>query len=175
MKTNDCPFCDSDILYYSFLESRSFRAICNIAPILPGHSLIVPIRHVERFLDLDIVERIELTFFVARVIDVLQESQSTNSFDFTLQEGSAAGQSVSHLHFHIIPRLFLDLPNPGDWYSRLIHNQVIDSSERPRLSREEMINEAHRIRKFVNFNQRDFDDEVISAAQQYLSTISKSY
>jgi len=128
-----CPFCVSTVAAISFLESDRFRAIVNVAPILPGHALVIPKRHVESLLELSDDEVAEMVRLSRRAVALLTRFYASDGFDWTIQESEAAGQSVPHLHLHLIPRTRGDLPDPGDWYSRLI-----ELDERPRLTQEEM-------------------------------------
>lgn len=138
----DCPFCDALVVQHTFLESAHFRAIVNIAPVLPGHSLIVPKHHVESLLALDDDDTAEMVALSRRAIPVLMRVYHADGFDWTIQESEAAGQSVPHLHLHLIPRRRGDLPDPGDWYPRLIeHNQ------QPRLTHEAMRQIADQLRQ----------------------------
>ena len=136
----DCPFCSPNVEKACFAASENFRAIYNIAPILPGHSLIIPKLHIERFLDLPDEHLAELMTFSKKVMIGMQGVFNTDGFDFTIQDGEAAGQTVAHTHAHIIPRYKNDLPEPGDWYPTLksAENEIIDSLKRPRHSDEEM-------------------------------------
>jgi bis(5'-adenosyl)-triphosphatase len=138
----DCPFCDATIAEISFIESPRFRGIVNIAPILPGHSLIIPKRHIESVLALEDDEVVEMVQLSRRAAVRLMRAFESDGFDWTLQESEAAGQSVPHLHLHVIPRTHGDLPDPGDWYPRLIEYEA-----RPRLSRAEMTRMAARLRE----------------------------
>ncbi|GFO82751.1 MAG: hypothetical protein A49_23780 [Methyloceanibacter sp.] len=72
----------------------------------------------------------------------------TSAFNWTIQEGAAAGQTIRHLHMHLIPRKAGDLPHPGDWYPRLTEseNGLIDSSRRQQLTREQLREIARRIK-----------------------------
>ena len=137
---SDCPFCYPLVLKACFAESNNFRAIYNIAPILPGHSLIAPKNHYQSFLELPDAYLTELILFSKDIAQFLNKTFNTTSFDLTIQDGVPAGQSIPHLHIHIIPRHAGDLSTPGDWYPRLIEStqENIDSDNRPKLNSEEL-------------------------------------
>jgi bis(5'-adenosyl)-triphosphatase len=138
---DECPFCAASIDDVSFMESPRFRAIVNIAPILPGHALVIPKHHVESLLALSDEEIAEMVGLSRRAVARLMQVYGSDGFDWTIQESEAAGQSVPHLHLHLIPRVRGDLLNPGDWYPRLIEYQ-----DRPRLSHDEMKRIARQLR-----------------------------
>ncbi len=129
----DCPFCADAVADIAFLESPRFRAIVNAAPVLPGHSLVIPQRHIESLLALSDEEVAEMVNLSRRAAGLLTRVYGAEGFDWTIQESEAAGQSVPHLHLHLIPRRKGDLPDPGDWYHRLIEYEG-----RPRLTHGEM-------------------------------------
>ena len=130
-----CPFCDPDIQERTFAQTGNFMAVYNIAPILPGHSLIIPKMHVTSFLDITDNELFEMIKFSKRIIRVLQVTFKTEAFNWTIQEKEEAGQSVEHLHLHILPRKMGDLPENEDWYPKLdeFYSAIIDSATRPRI------------------------------------------
>jgi len=141
MKRNkDCPFCKPNVLGETFLESKNFRAVYNVAPILPGHSMIVPKSHIKSMMELGDKEICEFVLLSRDAIRVLQKAFRTKAFNWGVQDGEAAGQTVSHLHIHIIPRSVKDLPTPGSWYPRMVswENKVIDSRSRKRFTGSEM-------------------------------------
>jgi bis(5'-adenosyl)-triphosphatase len=149
MANPSCPFCRPDIENAAFAESENFLAIYNKSPILPGHSLIIPRAHVPAVLELSAPELTEFVHFARQVTVGLLRVFGANSFNWSLQEQPAAGQTVNHLHLHIVPRLDHDLPEPGDWYPILLktyQTEAIDSSTRPRLTTEQVQQEARRIR-----------------------------
>lgn len=131
-----CPFCNEIIQRAQFAESDNFRAIYNRAPILPGHSLVIPKQHVESMMELTENELAEMMTFSRKVIRILFKTFQAQAFDLTIQDGAAAGQTVPHLHLHLIPRISADLPNPGDWYPLLEKSQAesVDSELRTRLT-----------------------------------------
>ena len=149
---NNCPFCNSNIDEARFSESENFLAIYNIAPILHGHSLILPKRHVESLLELNNEELHEMMIFSRNTTKMLLEMFKSSGFDWTIQEGEDAGQSVPHLHLHLIPRKSNDLPQPGDWYPLLreSESEIIESSTRARLLPDEMKLIVSEIQKFYS-------------------------
>lgn len=141
-----CPFCNPGDA--AFAESENFRALYNIAPILPGHSLVVPKRHVESLMALTETELTELMVFSRWISTILKRAFGASGFNWTIQEGPEAGQTVAHLHTHLIPRAAGDLPKPGDWYERMIETEGprADSPSRPRITPAEMKEVVRRIR-----------------------------
>lgn len=138
-----CPFCSLGIDNQVFLGNKNMMAVYNLAPILPGHSMVIPRRHVETIFDLTENELAELFRFSRKVTALLMKVFGGEGFDWSLQESEAAGQSVAHLHLHIIPRKPGDLARPGDWYAQLEEQRraaVIDSSGRKPLSSKEIKN-----------------------------------
>jgi len=144
-----CPFCDKGPAE-AFLSSPNFLAIYNIAPVLPGHSMVVPKRHVESLLELTNKEAAELMLLGRDVAKLLTKALNTEAFDWIIQEKEAAGQTVAHLHLHVIPRIIGDLPNPGDWFLEVKKsNQYIDSPNRQKLKPEEMNKIVHNLRELA--------------------------
>lgn len=122
------------------MESEHFYALHNHAPILPGHSLVIPKRHIARLADLPPAASRELIPFAQDVARALGLAFGAADFDLSLQDGHAAGQTVDHLHLHLFPRHPGDLPRPGDWYKLLADKHQLrpdpDHPRRPRLPRE---------------------------------------
>ena len=150
---NKCPFCEPEIIESAFLESENFLAIYNLSPILPGHSLIIPKRHILSFLDLSEKGLTEFISLGQRTAYILSSYFRSKSFNLSIQDGFWAGQTVLHLHMHLIPRAQGDLKNPGDWYPELekkFYNAEIDSTQRPKLSKTDLLNDVEGIKKFVS-------------------------
>ena len=136
-----CPFCLPEISELVFTESSNFLAIYNHAPILPGHSMIISKKHTASFVDLKPEIRSEMIELSVKAISMLQKAFKTKAFNWTIQEGIEAGQTINHLHMHIIPRKEKDLPYPGDWYPYLekeFIGKIIDSDLRPQYSFDEL-------------------------------------
>ncbi len=144
-----CVFCSNEIQSNYFLNSQNFLAIYNQSPILPGHSLIIPRQHKTSLMDLSDSMASELMLFSRKTIGLLQKAFQCSHFNWTIQDGESAGQTIMHMHMHIIPRKDNDLPNPGDWYPKLCNefdsDNNIESFNRSKHNKDELI----RITKFL--------------------------
>lgn len=125
-----------DVSKNIFAESETEMAIYNIAPIVPGHVMILPKDQLKSLNDLS-EEQLSSFFSFARKVTtfIIKEFKATD-FDWTIQDGESAGQTIPHLHLHIIPRTEGDFPNPGDWYPVLKQSleKNIDSGDREKIS-----------------------------------------
>jgi histidine triad (HIT) family protein len=102
----DCIFCkivSGEIPAEKVLETKNFIVIKDANPKVEGHSLVIPKKHCNSFLDLS---RKQYEDFLVTA----KEAVGTFSGDFNLviNNGSVAGQVVKHLHMHILPRKFGD-------------------------------------------------------------------
>ncbi len=101
----ECVFCNESTLNIEkFYEDENFVAIYNLRPVVKGHCLVIPKRHVKEMNELNESERKDFISFSNKAIFVALKYSGANDFDFLLQKGENAGQSIKHLHFHIIPR-----------------------------------------------------------------------
>lgn len=109
MKT--CPFCS--LPQSRVIDSSPLGLVIRDAfPISPGHTLIIPKRHVGSFFDLEADERAELLALLCQAKDVADKEFSPQGYNIGINDGAAAGQTVPHLHLHLIPRFEGDLPDP---------------------------------------------------------------
>jgi superfamily II DNA or RNA helicase/HKD family nuclease/diadenosine tetraphosphate (Ap4A) HIT family hydrolase len=82
-------------------------------PVTPGHALIVPHRHVATWFDASDAERAELFGAIEAVCAQITAAHGpVDGFNFGVNVGAAAGQTVPHLHLHVIPRRAGDMPDP---------------------------------------------------------------
>ena len=88
-------------------------AFVNLKPILPGHVLVSPRREAPRLSDLSQDETIDLFLTVQRVGRIVEHVFHASSLNIAMQDGVDAGQSVPHVHMHIIPRKAADLEARG--------------------------------------------------------------
>ena len=141
MMSADCPFCAGNLTRATVAETAHCRTLYNVAPLVPGHCLIVPKRHVTRLIELGAVERDELFRCAPRMAELLMQVYGCDGYDLSMQQGASAGQTVMHLHLHIVPRRPDDLPS-SNW-----HDQLLDSASRPRLTSEELAGEVVKLRR----------------------------
>jgi diadenosine tetraphosphate (Ap4A) HIT family hydrolase len=81
-------------------------------PVSPGHTLIIPKRHVVSFFETTDEERLAMCRLLDEVKAMLDEKHKPDGYNIGINGGEAAGQSVMHLHIHLIPRYKGDRPDP---------------------------------------------------------------
>lgn len=106
-----CPFCPPPA--DRVVEENALASAFNDAfPVSPGHVLVVPKRHVASWFDATAEERDALLELVDRVKKRLDDWASPGGYNLGINVGRAAGQTVFHLHVHVIPRYSGDMPDP---------------------------------------------------------------
>lgn len=107
-----CPFCNLGPAR-TFFESELVRGLWDGFPVSPDHALLVTRRHVGSWFDATESEQRALTCAVevARRV-ILQQGRIPDGFNIGVNVGAAAGQTVDHLHVHVIPRYFGDVQDP---------------------------------------------------------------
>ncbi|KAF8910010.1 HIT-like domain-containing protein [Gymnopilus junonius] len=106
-------FSTFEVTSQAFYRASLSYAIVNLKPIVPGHVLVVPNRPVSRLADLDDKELACLMRSIRRVGSVIEKVYGGDSLTVACQDGKAAGQSVPHVHFHILPRKYQGDPFAG--------------------------------------------------------------
>ena len=109
---NNCPFCkaesERDIIASTSLSIAFFDAF----PVSPGHALIIPRRHVASFFDLTKDEQQDMLKLADSVKRIVDEKYHPDGYNVGINVGEAAGQSIFHVHMHLIPRYKGDVSNP---------------------------------------------------------------
>jgi bis(5'-adenosyl)-triphosphatase len=106
-----------------FTTELSF-ALVNLRPVVPGHVLVCPKRLVKRFADLTAEETTDLWLSAQKVGSKLESHLKASSLTLTIQDGPEAGQTVPHVHIHILPRKGGDFEKMDEVYD------VIDIKEK---------------------------------------------
>nr|CDS30974.1 Nitrilase and fragile histidine triad fusion [Hymenolepis microstoma] len=129
-----------------FYRTSVSMAFVNISPLVPGHVLVTPIDVVDRFTSLPYGTIADMYAVVRRVCDRLCEHYGAKSSTISIQDGKDAGQSVAHVHIHVLPRKPGDFAKNDDIYDALEkHDKVPDRKLR---SLEDMAAEAKFFRSF---------------------------
>ncbi|KAL9459046.1 hypothetical protein AB3S75_002434 [Citrus x aurantiifolia] len=87
-----------------FYSTPLSYALVNLRPLLPGHVLVCPRRDAVRFGDLTADETRDLWLTAQTVGTQLESYHKASSLAFAIQDGPQAGQTVPHVHIHIVPR-----------------------------------------------------------------------
>ena len=104
-----CIFCNQEEL---ILENELTWARYDKYPVSPGHLLIITKRHVADFFDTTIEERRALNDLLQEAKKMLEREYSLDGYNIGVNCGEAAGQTIMHLHIHLIPRYQGDIDNP---------------------------------------------------------------
>lgn len=109
--TKTCPFCHvapDRILN----QDNTVLVIRDAYPISPGHTLIIPKRHIGSFFELTDKERQALMAALQSSKIQLDQEFQPDGYNIGINDGPAAGQTVAHLHVHLIPRYEGDREDP---------------------------------------------------------------
>lgn len=105
LSENDCAFCDPVVLHrQTFYQDDLVLALYTHKPILAGHCLIIPKRHVERFESLSKEEELQISEVIKKVNQAAMKVFGTSAYLLLQKNGHEAGQTVPHVHFHYVPR-----------------------------------------------------------------------
>jgi diadenosine tetraphosphate (Ap4A) HIT family hydrolase len=106
-----CPFCT--LPTERIIDSNEFGVVIRDGyPISEGHTLIIPKRHVGSFFETTQEEKLALLALLESTQKQLKKEFNPPSFNIGINDGKEAGQTVPHLHIHLIPRYELDMTDP---------------------------------------------------------------
>ena len=119
---NDCIFCAiaaGEIPSFKVYEDEQVLAYLDINPFSKGHTLVIPKKHSAGLVDTDDETLAVVIARVKKVAAHLKERLGCDGFNIMQNNGEAAGQTVRHVHFHIVPRWTGDdatsfVGKPGD-------------------------------------------------------------
>jgi diadenosine tetraphosphate (Ap4A) HIT family hydrolase len=105
-----CVFCQRD--HERVFEGPLVHAIRDAYPVSPGHTLVITKRHVASYFDATASERAAIWAAVEQVKAGLDIELRPQGYNVGFNDGPTAGQSVMHLHVHVIPRFAGDVDDP---------------------------------------------------------------
>ena len=109
--SDNCIFCklrDERVIY----ECEHTKAFIDTYPASPGHTLIIPKRHFATYFEATEDEILAIGKALKAAKKILDEEFSPDAYNIGVNNGQAAGQSVMHLHVHLIPRYEGDVEDP---------------------------------------------------------------
>lgn len=104
-----CPLCDEQIIP---IENDLAYAVYDTNPASPGHCLIVPKRHVALYFDATEEEKAAIWSLADQMKTLIDKDYQPDAYNIGINIGPVAGQSVPHIHVHIIPRYQGDVEDP---------------------------------------------------------------
>ncbi len=113
----NCPFCAADPGRI-FLETDLVLGLWDGFPVSLGHALLIPRRHVADWFQATAEEQVALTSAIERARELIEERANRegrprpDGYNVGFNAGVAAGQTVFHLHVHVIPRYAGDSADP---------------------------------------------------------------
>lgn len=102
-----CIFCDivkGQIPAYKLYEDEDVLAFLDISQVTKGHTLVIPKKHYDDFLTCDEAILQKLTLTAQKLGAHIMEKTGANGMHLLSNAKEAAGQSVPHVHLHLIPR-----------------------------------------------------------------------
>jgi len=108
----DCEFCGMDAQEEAFISNEYFFAKWDKYPVSPGHAIIISKRHICFLAELRPMEATALFRLLKKSRKIIKDKYHPGGFNFGVNEGSTAGQTIFHLHIHLIPRYKGDVKDP---------------------------------------------------------------
>ena len=107
----NCTFCniDKDRI---ILENEIAFAVYDVFPVSKGHMLIIPKKHINNYFEADEDTKKQLWKLVDECKGMADKKYAPQGYNIGINCGEAAGQTVMHLHIHLIPRYSGDIKNP---------------------------------------------------------------
>ncbi|WP_226669716.1 HIT family protein [Metabacillus litoralis] len=108
-KEESCPFCT---ITDPILQNELAIGFFDKYPVNKGHLLIIPRRHVDQYFDLKIEERQAIDDLLFQGKSLVDEEYSPAGYNIGINNGEVAGQTIFHVHVHLIPRYKGDMEEP---------------------------------------------------------------
>jgi len=106
-----CPFCTIPASRIVAQDSLVF-VVRDACPVSPGHTLIIPRRHIASFFEITEAERASTFNLLGQEKLQLDVEFSPQGYNIGINDGASAGQTIPHLHIHLIPRYQGDQTDP---------------------------------------------------------------
>jgi diadenosine tetraphosphate (Ap4A) HIT family hydrolase len=124
-ENSECPFCNPDSKRELIVESATAYSIFDKFPVNKGHVLIIPKKHCTNYFDLSFKEQSACLFMLNKVKEIVSNKFNPDGFNVGINIGDAAGQTIPHVHIHLIPRYKDDVENPSGGVRGVIPDKKI--------------------------------------------------
>lgn len=107
MRDENCIFCKiaaGEIPSRTIYEDDSFRVIMDISPAAKGHAIILPKNHAADIFELPDEDASKILIVAKKVASAMKKALKCDGVNILQNNGEVAGQTVFHLHVHVIPR-----------------------------------------------------------------------
>lgn len=105
----NCPFCADQ---NGVLRNKLAYVRADNFAVSAGHMLVIPYRHVASFFALTSAERQAMMDLLLEAREFVEQKHRPDGYNMGINVGEAAGQTIAHVHIHLIPRYEGDVPNP---------------------------------------------------------------
>jgi diadenosine tetraphosphate (Ap4A) HIT family hydrolase len=122
-QNSDCPFCNPDADRELIVESATAFSVYDKYPVSAGHALIIPKKHCTNYFDLTFREQSACMFMLNKVKEIVSAKFNPDGFNIGINVGEKAGQTVNHVHIHLIPRYNGDVEEPRGGVRGVIPNK----------------------------------------------------
>ena len=106
---HNCPFCNDS---KKVIENELVFAHYDTYPVSEGHCLVITRRHVAEYFQATAAEKAAIWELVDEVKTIIDRDFRPDGYNVGVNIGRAAGQSIPHVHIHVIPRYAGDVENP---------------------------------------------------------------
>ncbi len=117
-----CRFCNPSP-ERSLIKGELCFAAWDRHPVNQGHILVIPYRHVPGYFDITEEERNEMWSLVHAGQSIVEEKYNPDGYNIGINVGQWAGQSIHHVHVHVIPRYQGDVENPKGGVRGVVPNK----------------------------------------------------
>lgn len=107
-----CPFCNPEKDRELIVETATAYAIYDKYPVNKGHALIIPKNHCADYFELTLKEQTACLLMLNEVRKIIQKRFNPDGFNVGINVGEASGQTIPHVHIHLIPRYAGDVDEP---------------------------------------------------------------
>jgi ATP adenylyltransferase len=107
-----CPFCKIDSEREVIIESPNAYSVYDRFPVSNGHALVIPRRHIADYFELTLEEQSACWSMVNSVRQILLKKYKPDGFNVGINVNKEAGQTIPHVHIHLIPRYEGDIKDP---------------------------------------------------------------